>query len=601
MLVSRLRRIGLGVLFRTGLLLAAIGMGALLGPPRAPAQEKDYEEWLRQQRKEYKQYLSRQDKAFLKFLKKEWKNVRVDTTAVTPIDDKPRQIPRVENPQPDPSPEEPLPEEETDPAEPPPPNEPPAPSEDSAANPPPDPAPQQPSPEPDSLLEENEEQGAGNMEEAMNQLEKAQDEQKPASEKQPPEKQAPEKQPPEKQTPDKQTPEQQPPGNPAPENPTPENPTPAEEAETAALNREASLSFFGASTTVPYGSASTPRLEGAPGKSSIRDFWKTMAKGPYRPTLKVLQKQRKEIGLSDWGYYRYLRDLSAKLYGNNASNEQTLWTWFMMMKSGYAARVGYRQGKVLLMLPVADKIYGRPQMYIDGQRYYLMVEKMSGALRTYKGQHSTADQVLQLDEGSLPTLSTPPKRRTVAFTFQDKRHKLEIAYNPSTVDYLRNYPNVELSVLLGAGVSSEAQSAFKETLQPLVADRSPREALNLLLKFAQFATDYKRDQDHFGEERYLFPEESLATDYSDCEDRAILLAYLTRTLLDRDVVGLQWPNHVALAVRAGDGLTVTEDDHTVTVDGETYIYADPTYIGSDLGMKMPLVEGQAPEIITLGE
>jgi hypothetical protein len=374
-----------------------------------------------------------------------------------------------------------------------------------------------------------------------------------------------------------------------------------EEAATAAPVREASLSFFGAATTVPYRPALAVRLEEAPSKSSIRGFWKKMAEGPYRPTLDVLQKQREDMNLSDWGYYRYLKDLGTQLYGNDAPNEQVLWTWFMMMKSGYAARVGYRGSEVFLMLPVDQKIFGRPQMHIDGQRYYLMVEDMSGSLRTYEGQHGEASQALQLDEGTLPDVAGRSATRTVEFSFQDERYSLDIAYNPASVEYLRAYPNVELSVLFQAGVSAEAQSSLEKALRPLLTGRGPRASLNLLLTFAQFATDYKRDQDHFGEERYLFPEESLASDYSDCEDRAVLLAYLTRTLLGRKVMGLQWPNHVALAVRANNGLRTTSEDHTVTVDGDTYIYADPTYIGSDLGMKMPIIEGKAPEIITLGE
>jgi len=316
--------------------------------------------------------------------------------------------------------------------------------------------------------------------------------------------------------------------------------------------------------------------------------------------LDVLQKQREKLGLSDWGYYLYLKDLGARLYGDASSNERVLWTWFMMMKSGYAARVGYRRSEVVLMLPVDQKIFGWPQMHIDGQRYYLMVESMNGPLRTYKEQHAEADGVLRLDEGSLPAFETTPERRTVAFTFQDKRHELEVAYNPAAVDYLQAYPNVDLNVLMSAGVSSTARTSLEKTLQPLVKGRAPRASLNLLLTFAQFATDYKRDQEHFGEERYLFPEESLATDYSDCEDRAVLLAYLVRTLLGREVVGLKWPRHVALAVRAGSGLESMNNDRTVTVDGATYIFADPTYIGSSLGMEMPIIEGQVPEIITLG-
>ena len=605
MLILQVRRLWPNRL-AAGLLLVAIGTLGLLRPPRAAAQEKGYEEWLRKQQQEYDRFLTEQDKAFLTFLKGGWTSVRVDTSMTTPIDDKPQRIPRV-----DPSPSEPPVS-----------NESPFPTEDSAAGPPSSPPLRQPPSEPDSSLRTGKEQTPDGMEEAMDQLDAATDEQPPETPPSPepeqpprPEQTGPDEQDsgnpssPEESTSEDPSPEQQSSEAPRPKPPPPETPssekttpTPSprgEETATAMLNREASLSFFGAPTTVPYGSALAARLEAPPGKSSIRGFWKTMAAGPYRPTLDVLRKQREDMNLSDWGYYRYLKDLGTQLYGNDASNEQVLWTWFMMMKSGYAARVGYRENEVFLMLPVDQKIFGRPQMHIDGQRYYLMVENMSGSLRTYEGQHGEAGQALQLDEGTLPDVADRSATRTVEFSVHGERHTLDIAYNPATVDYLQSYPNVDLNVLMSAGVSSTAQTAFKETLRPLLTGRGPRASLNLLLKFAQFATDYKRDQDHFGEERYLFPEESLASDYSDCEDRAVLLASLTRGLLGRKVVGLQWPSHVALAVRANDGLSVADDDHTVTVNGDTYIYADPTYIGSDLGMRMPIVEGTAPEIISL--
>ena len=370
-------------------------------------------------------------------------------------------------------------------------------------------------------------------------------------------------------------------------------------AEATGVNREASLSFFGTTTTVPYGDALRPRLEGAPTESSIRAFWKAMAEAPHDATLDALRERREALGLSDWGYYRYLRTLSARLYDPAATNERALWTWFMLMTSGYAARVGYSDGAVVLMLPINERLFDRPQLRIDGQRYYLMADA-SGSLRTYEGRAPGDRAPLRLHAETLPAFPEARATRPVTFTAHGQRHELEVAYNPQAVDYLAGYPDVELRVLFAAGLSPTAEAALREELRPLVADRAPRAAVNGLLTFAQFATGYKRDRDHFGEERFLFPEESLASDYSDCEDRAVLLAALVRTLLDRPVVGLQWPNHVALAVRAGNGLAPTATDQTYTVDGDTYILADPTYIGSSLGMLMPLVEGAAPEIITPG-
>ena len=377
------------------------------------------------------------------------------------------------------------------------------------------------------------------------------------------------------------------------------------EVESGSDMSTAALRFFGVPTSVPYASSITPSLDGEPGKTSIRSFWQAMAKQDYSPTLEGVQAQREELGLSDWGYYVYLRNLGDQLYQKNGlasgSNAATLWTWFMMMKSGYAVRVGYRDDNVFLMLPVDRQIYNRPQMYLNDQRYYLMVEGGGGSLRTYEGQHEEADQVLRLDQRILPALEGSTKQRSASFSYDGERYTIEFSYDTAVLAYLQAFPNVELSVLFEAGASPVAQTSLSESLRPHLEGRSPRQQLTFLLRFVQFATEYKRDRENFGEERFLFPEESLAVSASDCEDRAVLFAYLVRTLLDREVVGLEWPSHIATAVRVGEGLEAASEDRTLTVDGATYIMADPTYIGSSLGMEMPLVENKDPDIIQFAQ
>lgn len=541
----------------------ALIFGLLAGSP-AWGQKKDYEEWREQQRRKYQEYLNEQDQAFLKFLKKQWRAVEVEAQRGSPIDDKPQTIPTVgergtdrtpapSDAQQDPSqPGEPSPQSDAQPAAP-------TAEEDAEAAPPPGEAPQTPEPDP------------------------AEAEPDPAE-----------------ADPD-----------PAVEDPDPSRDNPvgdqrAQEAGGEAATATMSLQFFGAATSVPYSESLAPALDGVPGKASIRAYWRSMAEQEYAPTLDAMQARRDDLGLSDWGYYLYLRDLGTRFYEkkgvDETENAATLWTWFMLMKSGYAARVGYQGDTVFLMLPVDGQIYNRPQMYLDGQKYYLMVEDAGGgSLRTYEGQHGEASQALSLNEGTLPRFEGITKSDTASFSHGDQRFNLEYEYDTAVLDYLRGYPNVELKVLFEAGASSAAESSLTDALQPHLQDRSPRDALNFLLAFVQFATTYERDRENFGEERFLFPEESLAARASDCEDRAVLFAYLVRTLLDRELVGLEWPSHVATAVRAGDGLEATSEDRTLTVDGATYVMADPTYIGSDLGMEMPFVEGKEPDVIPVAQ
>ena len=93
----------------------------------------------------------------------------------------------------------------------------------------------------------------------------------------------------------------------------------------------------------------------------------------------------------------------------------------------------------------------------------------------------------------------------------------------------------------------------------------------------------------------MFPDEVLYYNDSNCKDRAILFAYLVRSLLRLDVVGLGYPGHVATAVRFSMGIP---GDH-VEYQGRQFTICDPTYIGADAGMCMPRFKGVSPSVIPL--
>jgi hypothetical protein len=122
------------------------------------------------------------------------------------------------------------------------------------------------------------------------------------------------------------------------------------------------------------------------------------------------------------------------------------------------------------------------------------------------------------------------------------------------------------------------------------------EALNMLLRFAQTAFAYKTDGDQFGREKYMFVEETLSYPYSDCEDRAVLYAWLVREVAGGDVIGLSYPGHVATAVRVRN---VKSGFSTIDYDGKRYVVADPTYIGADVGMAMPQYASVRPDIVRI--
>ena len=68
---------------------------------------------------------------------------------------------------------------------------------------------------------------------------------------------------------------------------------------------------------------------------------------------------------------------------------------------------------------------------------------------------------------------------------------------------------------------------------------------------------------------------------------------MLRKILNIETIALDYPGHVALAVRT----RVRPGDHLITHQGKKYVIADPTYINAALGNVMPKLKNTLPEVI----
>jgi hypothetical protein len=139
----------------------------------------------------------------------------------------------------------------------------------------------------------------------------------------------------------------------------------------------------------------------------------------------------------------------------------------------------------------------------------------------------------------------------------------------------------------------EVEYEVLKQLKQILEGRSQAEAANILLRFVQTGFQYKTDAQQFGREKAFFPEETLYYPYCDCEDRSVLFSYLVRKLLKLEVLGLDYPGHVATAVRFQEEIP----GDAISYDGKRYVICDPTYINADLGMAMPEFKDKKPQII----
>jgi len=389
---------------------------------------------------------------------------------------------------------------------------------------------------------------------------------------------------------------------PQPEAGSPLEPEPDElpsmpEPETS--QRTLQLNFFDTSVTVSHQVGLNPPFGKSVNKEAISDFWEAMSRTNPANFLRQVRNYKQQMALNDWGYCLLLYRIGEQLYPEQR-NAALLFVWFMLLKSGYAARAGYDANQIYLMLPSVNTVYDTPYVTVgnSGDRFYAVSldgqpKRAAQSIYTYEGNYPGADRRIDFNIEQAPKLGNRAVHKTFRFNYKGKDIAFGVNVNQSLLDFFKNFPATDLSIRFRATLSIEAQLSLFEALKPLLDGVSKREALNLLLRFVQTAFSYETDQEQFGQEKALFPEETLGYEASDCEDRAVLFSFLVRKLLNLKVIGLDFPGHIATGVK----LEADTPGDAVVYEGERYLICDPTYINATCGVCMPQYKTINPAVI----
>ncbi len=360
------------------------------------------------------------------------------------------------------------------------------------------------------------------------------------------------------------------------------------------------VEFYGVTIALKYDPHLVTRLGSTINKTSISDFWKVLSTSDYKPLMAQLLVYRKAMKLNDWAYAELVNSVGEAIYSRR-SNEAKIFDWFMLSKAGYSARIGFNDRSIYLMLPAKSKMYGVSFFTYDGRRYYVVsfsgrAEKVK-TLYSYEGNYARATALIDLSITQLPQFQSSIQQKEMRFRFEKKSYQLSVRYDRNLVDFFDHYPITELNVYFASALSQELRYTLLSELKPMVEGKSEEVAVNLLLRFVQTAFEYKTDGDQFGREKYFFPEELFLYPFSDCEDRSILFAYLVRNLLGLEVVGIDYPGHVATAVQFRGNVKGS----AITYRNKRYVISDPTYINANTGMVMPRYKNTKAKVIPIAK
>ena len=351
------------------------------------------------------------------------------------------------------------------------------------------------------------------------------------------------------------------------------------------------IDFYGLTIEIPAQTEKEPEYSTITNKD-IALYFKTASNNDYLlATIELLHNKALDTKLNGWGYIGLLKAAASSLY--NDINNQVLFTWYALLKSGYDARVGYNNQNIILLAAFDVPIYYSSYFEWDGKKYYHVpyagqVSDMK-AVSSYEGDYNSNQNILSLYFSKPPVFAQKIATRKVQFNNQ----AINLSYDMNLIDYYSTYPECELSVYFPPPLSDFAISSLGEFLAPLLNNKTDMEKVNIMLDFIQHTIDYETDEKQFGSENYLFAEETLFYPYADCEDRSILLSQLIKEFIGLSTIAIVYPNHISLGVNVEENIKGAY----VEYKNSKYYIADPTYIGAKLGMIMPEFENTEPEII----
>ena len=355
---------------------------------------------------------------------------------------------------------------------------------------------------------------------------------------------------------------------------------------------ETIIRFYGTDIVFHLPDANSLHMKDASEKS-VSALWKQLSDPVFDNMIAECLRNRNELNLCDWGYIMLTEQVAETFCGSH-TNEAVVLHMYLLTQSGYQMRIG-RAGDRLCVLVGSDaKIYRYRYFRIDDVKYYCFDNSIEHKTFQIYRRAFPKERLMSLDM-SQPKLAV---KKTEPKTHVSKRFpivKVSVVLNQNLIDFYNSCPiNSEWEMYSKASLSDMAKDSLYPVLRKAIAGKTQAQAANILLNFVQTGFAYATDQQQFGYERPLYPDESLYYPYCDCEDRSILFACLVRELMGLDVVLLDYPEHLSTAVCFTEAV---EGDYLM-LGNKKYIACDPTYIGADIGLSMPSMRKYDPIVVT---
>jgi hypothetical protein len=342
-----------------------------------------------------------------------------------------------------------------------------------------------------------------------------------------------------------------------------------------------SFDFYGDSITFRSTQATDVPFNSTLSDETIDAFYNQIASSDYQPIVDALLAYKKKHVPDDWVYYQLIRR-TAQNIAPKADNyyRYTLYKWFLLCKSGYNATLNIKGDKLLFYVQSDDDIYDIPYFTKDGKKFICLNYHDYGYNIDFatNDMHNMLISIPGAENSFSYNLSHLPDFRPenyvdkkLEFSYRDINYHFNVKMSDEVKKMFANYPVADYHLYFNAPLSSETYNSLIPELKKNVKGLGVKQGIDYLMHFTRYAFGYLPDQENFGREKHLSPEQTLLYGNSDCEDRAALFYYLVKEIYNRPMIVLAFPHHLTIAVKFDKPI-----GQPILFNGSAYSICEPT-------------------------
>jgi hypothetical protein len=300
----------------------------------------------------------------------------------------------------------------------------------------------------------------------------------------------------------------------------------------------------------------------------------------FQPVIDSLLSYKEEHQLNDWLYYQLIRRVAQQISPKEANyGRYTFYKWVMLSQSGYDARLAISHQKVIFYVYNNEDISDIPYFKVDGKQFVCL------NIHDYANTNLNDDPPVPVNIPIAAAIKAFSYKVTlmpdfkpendiekdVSFVYDRKKYHFKVKLNTDQEKAFTNYPGVSFETYFNIPLSKETYGSLIPLLKKNMKGMDEKKGVDYLMRFTRYAFLYENDDDNYGKEKRLSPGETLASNYSDCDDRAALFFYLVKEIYNLPMIALLYPTHITMAVEFSKPI-----GDPIVYNGKTYSVCEPT-------------------------